>query len=39
MKKGNPVVIYIQGWKSIHKKYKACGSKCKHMRGKPRPSK
>jgi len=28
------VYVYKQGWKSIHKKYKACWSKCKHMKGK-----
>jgi hypothetical protein len=37
--KESPVYIYKQGWKFIHKKYKACQSKCKHMKGKPRPSK
>ncbi len=26
--------IYKQGWKSIHKRYKACPSKCKHTQGK-----
>jgi hypothetical protein len=36
---GSLVYIYKQGWKSIHKKYKARWSKCKHMKGKPRPSK
>ncbi len=35
----NPVYIYKQGWKSIYKKYKACQSKCKHMKGKQRSSK
>ncbi len=28
------VYIYKQGWKSIHKKYKACQSKCEHTKGK-----
>jgi hypothetical protein len=36
LKQKNPVYIYIQGWKSIHNKYKACQSKCKHTRGKPK---
>ncbi len=31
--------VYTHGWKSIHKKYKACQCKCKHTKGKPRPSK
>ncbi len=26
--------VYKQGWKSIHKKYKACRSKCKHTKRK-----
>jgi hypothetical protein len=30
--KKNPV--HKGGWKSIHKKYKACQSKRKHMKGK-----
>jgi len=30
---------YKQGWKSIHKNYKACQSKCKHMREKSKQSK
>jgi len=37
--KENLVNIYKQGWKSIHKKYKACQSKYKHRRGKPNKSK
>jgi hypothetical protein len=36
---GNYIYIYKQGWKSIHKKYKALRSKCKQTKGKPRPSK
>jgi len=35
----NLVYIYKQGWKPIHKKYKACQSKCKHKKGKPKQSK
>jgi hypothetical protein len=31
------VPIYI-GWKSIHKRYKACLNKCKHMKGKSKQS-
>ncbi len=31
--------IYKQVWKSIHNKYKAFGSKCKHTRGKPNQQK
>ncbi len=36
-----PVYIYIykQGWKSVHKTYKACRCKCKHRQGKSRPMK
>jgi hypothetical protein len=30
----NHVYIYKQGWKSIHKNYKACWSNCKHKQGK-----
>jgi hypothetical protein len=39
--KANPVYIYMykQGWNSIHNKYKACQSKCKHTTGKPKQSK
>jgi len=33
------IYIYKQGWKTIHKKYTACRCKCKHMKGKSRPSK
>jgi hypothetical protein len=25
-----PIYVYKQGWKSIHKKYKACQCKCRH---------
>jgi hypothetical protein len=32
----NLVYIYKQGWKSIHKKHKACRSKFKHTKGKLR---
>jgi hypothetical protein len=35
----NPVYIYKQRWKSIHKKYKAHRSKCKHRKEKPISSK
>jgi hypothetical protein len=31
--------IYKQVWKSIHNKYKAFRSKCKHTRGKPNQQK
>jgi hypothetical protein len=34
IKKWNTLYIYKQGWKSMHKKYKACQSKYKHMKGK-----
>jgi hypothetical protein len=37
--KKNLVFIYKQGWKSIHKTYKACQSKCKHTKEKLRQSK
>jgi hypothetical protein len=30
--KEDPVYIYKQRWKSIHNKYKACQSKCKHTK-------
>ncbi len=33
------VCVYEQGWKSIHKKYKACQSKCTQPKGKPKQSK
>jgi len=33
------IYIYKQGWKSIHNKYKVCGSKSKHTRGKSKQSK
>jgi len=39
LERGPCTYTYKQGWKSIHKKYKACRCKCKHTKGKPRPSK
>jgi hypothetical protein len=33
------IYIDIKGWKSFHKKYKACWSKCKHTKGKSKQSK
>jgi hypothetical protein len=34
LKSEKHVYMYKQGWISIHKKYKACQCKCKHMEGK-----